>query len=771
MSRIAAAVLAVAAFALTSLTARADGVAQTTWPRTYTANGTSVKVYQPQVKSWNNYTVLDGLAAVALTQSGAKSPVYGTATFTAYTAANFSTGIVTITDPKITGTHWPDQSQAASAKLDGLVRSTVQLHNNTIPLASVLASMQAQKALPKGVNLNQQPPTIFYSEKPGILVVFDGQPILAPIQGTNLKYAVNTNWNVIFNGADSRYYLLDTDHWISSASAQGPWAPATAPSSFSQIPDNANWTQVRANLSAAAPAASQVPQVFVSTTTADMILINGAPQLAAISGTQLKYVSNTDSALFQYAPTKAWYVLLSGRWFSSSSTSGPWTFATNSLPADFSKIPVNSPRGNVLVSVPNTPAAQYAGAAAAAPQIAKVDPTNTTFTATYGPGAAQFQPITGTSLEYAVNTPDDVIKVADNVYYACQSGVWFRASAPTGPWAVATSVPSVIYTIPPSSPLYADTYVSLYDNQGNTVVVNDYNVTPAYDANAGLLFGFTAGYLGGYWAGNAWMYGTGYYYPPYYYGGAVPAYYPYASTYGGGYYGSYSTANGAYGNYASAYGPYGGATARAQYNPSTGTYARGGSVYGPDGGSAAGGSFYNPRYGVSGHTMQESNPYGSWGHSAVSTPYGNAAAGHVNTANGSAAASASKYGNTEVAKSSSGDVYAGHDGNVYSNQNGSWSKYNGSSNSWSSVNTKPSTSASSAYHPPTTTTGANGERSVSGGFMGGSSSASSSHPSSSTMDSLNRDSGARDAGSSGFHGYNGGGGYHGGGGGGGFHGR
>jgi len=49
--------------------------------------------------------------------------------------------------------------------------------------------------------------------------------------------------------------------------------------------------------------------------------------------------------------------------------------------------------------------------------------------------------------------------------------------------------------------------------------------------------------------------------------------------------------------------------------------------------------------------------------------------------------------------------------------------------------------------------------------MGGSSASSSYHPSSSTMDSLNRDAGARDAGSSGFHGYNGGGGYHGGGGG------
>ena len=747
MSKIIAAVLTFVAVATTSMMARADGVTQTTWPHTYKAYGTSAKVFQPQVKSWNGYTVIDGVAAVALTPSGASSPTYGTATFTAYTAADFNAGTVTITDPRITGTHWPDQDQATSAKLDSLLRSTVTLHNNVIPLASVLASMQAQKALPKSANLNTAPPTIFYSEKPAILVVFDGDPVLAPIQGTALKYAVNTNWNVIFNTADSRYYLLNGDRWISATGAQGPWAPATAPSSFAFIPNNENWTQVRQNLSAPAPNPDQVPAVFASTKDADMILVDGAPKLAPIAGTHLAYVSNTESALFQYSPTKTWYVLLSGRWFSAASPNGLWTFATNSLPADFAKIPVNSPRGNVLVSVPNTPASQYAGAAAAAPQIAKVDPSQTQFTATYGPGAPQFQPIAGTSLQYAVNTPDDVIKLADNVFYACQSGVWFRASSPTGPWAVATTVPSVIYTIPPSSPLYQDTFVSLYDNQGNTVVVNDIytTTTPNYYAS-GVLFGFTAGYIGGYWASGAYWYGTGYYYPPYVYGGA---YYPYPATYAGGAY--YNTANGAYGRYASAYGPYGGATARAQYNPTTGTYARGGSVYGPNG-SAAVGSFYNPRYGASGHTVQASDPYGSWGHSAVSTPYGNAYGAHATGANGSVASSASKYGTSTVAKSSNGDVYAGHDGNVYSNQNGSWQKYNGSSNSWSNVNSHPS-STTSSYHPPSGS---------SGGFTHPSyNTASSYHPSSSTMSGLNSDYSARGAGSSGFHGFSGGGGFRG----------
>ena len=40
---------------------------------------------------------------------------------------------------------------------------------------------------------------------------------------------------------------------------------------------------------------------------------------------------------------------------------GPWTFATNSLPADFSNIPADSPRAAVLSSVPGHAAGQPGG--------------------------------------------------------------------------------------------------------------------------------------------------------------------------------------------------------------------------------------------------------------------------------------------------------------------------------------------------------------------------------------------------------------------------
>jgi hypothetical protein len=74
-------------------------------------------------------------------------------------------------------------------------------------------------------------------------------------------------------------------------------------------------------------------------------------------------------------------------------------------------------------------------------------------------GEPKFEPIPQTTLTYATNTADKVIKVGD-VYYLCLQGVWFMSTTPQGPWTVAGSVPQVIYTIPPSSPVYNVTYVT-----------------------------------------------------------------------------------------------------------------------------------------------------------------------------------------------------------------------------------------------------------------------------------------------------------------------
>jgi hypothetical protein len=202
----------------------------------------------------------------------------------------------------------------------------------------------------------------------------------------------------------------------------------------------------------------------------------------------------------------------------------------------------------VLPSVPGTPEAQEAVLLAQIPQTATVKRSEAKVTVTYA-GEPQFKPITGTAMQYAVNTSFDVIRVGD-LYYVCFQGVWFRSTTPQGPWVVADSVPQQIYTIPPSSPVYHVTYVHVYDSTPDTVVV-----------------GYTSGYMGVYPYGGTVVFGTGYYYPPYVWAsGPVPVYYPYPYSYGTAAY--YNPYTGAYGRGAAVYGPYGGAGAASYYNRS-----------------------------------------------------------------------------------------------------------------------------------------------------------------------------------------------------------
>src|SRR5262249_34484087 len=303
---------------------------------------------------------------------------------------------------------------------------------------------------------------------------------------------------------------------------------------------------------------------------AEVILFDGQPAYAQIPDTQLQYATNTNSVVFVYTPTQQFYYLTAGRWFSTNDLqNGPWAYATANLPADLAKIPQSSPASAILASVPGTDEAKDAVLLAQVPTTITVKPTEAAASVKVKyAGDPKFESIKGTSMEYATNTSDKVIKDGD-VYYLCLQGVWFMSPNAQGQWTTATSVPQESYTIPPSSPVYNVTYVTQTANPDGTVQSS-----------------YTAGYLGAYVLGAATgaiiASGSGYWWPPYAYGGG---YYPYAATYGGAYYGAaqYNAATGAYGWKASAYGPYGSATAAAGYNPYTGTYARGASVSTPYG--------------------------------------------------------------------------------------------------------------------------------------------------------------------------------------------
>src|SRR5262249_11978935 len=303
------------------------------------------------------------------------------------------------------------------------------------------------------------PPTIFFSTKPALLVNLDGEPIWSPIKENDLKFAVNTNWDLFQHDPTKVFYLRSDKSFLQAPDLKGSWTAADKlPESFAKLPNDDNWKDVKAALPGKKLSKDKLPRVFVSTTPAEMILLEGEPKYEPVAGTSLQWVSNTESDVFRMGSTGAVYFLVAGRWFSSPGFEGPWTFATPSLPADFQKIPLEHPRSRVLASVPGTSQAAEAVLLAQIPQTARVKKKDVKAPEVQFQGDPQFEKVEKTKVERAVNTDKSIIKVGD-MYYMCYEGVWFMGSSPNGPWTVASKVPGEIYEIPISSPSHNVTYV------------------------------------------------------------------------------------------------------------------------------------------------------------------------------------------------------------------------------------------------------------------------------------------------------------------------
>lgn len=667
--------------------AKTDSVAEEKdpgWPRVYTNGKATLTVHQPQVDDWKDFKLLEARVAMEIVPEPGAKKLVAAVHWEAQTDANVEQRMVAIGEAKVTRFTIPGLDEAKTREMQALAMSLMPKRKDLIALDRVLPYLDKSRVTGRQVKISTEAPPIMVSTRPAILVMVDGQPMLGPVGETKLTFVVNTNWDLFKEGKDGDYYLLNGRHWLTAASLEGPWKSASKlPKELNSLPAGENWDDVRKALPLAqANKSLAAPWVYISQKPAELILLEGEAKFAPIAGTELSEVTNTKSLLFYLNSNKTYYYLTSGRWFKSEQLRGTWQFASDSLPAEFKKIPSNHPKAHVLASVPGTDEAADAVLLASVPQVAVINKKQAASEAkAVFVGAPEFKPIEGTSLQYAANTPSDVIQAQDK-FYLCQEGVWFVGSTANGPWEVADMVPEEIYKIPPESPKHHTTYVYVTDSTSETVTTAQ-----------------TAGYLGlaiGIGIGVA-VWGTGYYYPPYAYWGPM---YPYPVYWGCPYhsYGAaawYNPATGFYGRGAVAYGPYGGYGRAAAYNPATGTYARRASAYGPyQAGMAT--SFYNPRTGSWGGGYRYANPYQGWGQGVVSKGdqwarggyyYDDRGAiGGIRTSEGGKLIAAGNGDNRGfIGRTSDGDLYAGKNGEIYRrDQNGNWQQRG--QGGWNNVN-------------------------------------------------------------------------------------
>lgn len=467
-----------------------------------------VMVYQPQpeILQGNDLT---GIAAVSLTQPGKDTPVFGAIKFRSQVQIDWNNRTFSWLNIKVDKVKFPDFNAQQEKEFAQAIEADFPKHNVHGSLDTLLEDLASAKTEAQvGSALQVNPPKIIYTAYSAVLVPINGQPILLPIEKSNLMRVANTPMMMLFNKSDKKYYLASGSAWYSSSNVMGPWQiDNNPPQEIASIVTKDG----KPIVTAGAANSAEMPKIIIATEPSELISSNGTAQFSPIAGTDLLFMSNTKNDVFMDVKSQTYYTLISGRWYASKSLQqGPWNFvAPDQLPTDFSKIPADSQKANVLVSVPNTEAAQDAVTESQLPKTNVVKRSDVKLVVKYD-GKPKFVRIKGTNIQYAINTATPVLLIGGK-YYACDNAVWYVGKTPYGPWKVADYVPSEVKKIPPSSPVYRVKYVRVYYSD------------PDY-----VYFGYTPGYYGWYPYDNTVVYGTGYWYPGWY----GNYYYPGFLTYG-----------------------------------------------------------------------------------------------------------------------------------------------------------------------------------------------------------------------------------------------
>jgi hypothetical protein len=491
------------------------------WPLQLDGERGQIIIYQPQIESYRGNT-LEARAAVSVTRKGESEAVFGAMWFEARMSTDLDARLISCEDLNVTAATFPTLEDSQVEQISSYLESEVPKWQMDLDLDQFLATVEQSEARGDDAPpLNNDPPEFIFVQVPTVLVIIDGDPKLADMEGYDLKYVANSAFFIAQDPTRKRYYLRGGDYWYVSSDLMGGWKQTgELPSEIQKVSKaiDEEIAKQKADVAdrGAAPEAaeevgeSRVPEIVVRTGPAELIQTDGDPEFVPLQGTQLLYVENTETDILMDLGAQTYYILISGRWYQSNKLDGGnWTFVDpDKVPADFANIEQDSDMGQVLASVPGTQESKEAVLENSIPQTAEVDRKTTTVEVAYD-GDPQFEKCSD-DVAYAVNT-DKAVFLIDGRYYCCDQAVWFVANGPSGPWQVATAVPEQIQDIPPECPHYNVKYVYIYDSTPDVVYV-----------------GYTPGYTCSYVYYGTVVYGTGYWYRPWYY----RYYYPRPVTWG-----------------------------------------------------------------------------------------------------------------------------------------------------------------------------------------------------------------------------------------------
>ncbi len=197
---------------------------------------------------------------------------------------------------------------------------------------------------------------IIVATEPTELVVSDGEPSWAPVEGMDLLYMDNTDSNAFLELTTQNYYVLLSGRWYRGEGLVGEleWSHVPndeLPVAFSAIPEDSVNGAVLSQVAGTEQARDAVLDNTIPQTAAIKrddssfsVQYDGTPEFSPIEDLQVEYAQNTASSVFRYGDL--FYACDAGVWYVSTQATGGWTVATE-VPDAIYKIPASNPHHNV----------------------------------------------------------------------------------------------------------------------------------------------------------------------------------------------------------------------------------------------------------------------------------------------------------------------------------------------------------------------------------------------------------------------------------------
>ena len=218
------------------------------WPRANKlASGGGILIHQPQIASWEGQKHMVAFTAITYRPAATtEKQTVGTIRMEADTVVSIPERLVRFSPVKVSDINFPTLPKETVREIANQIDSAIPDEERVIALDRVLANLDKSKIVPKNIEgLKADPPAIFFSRTPAVIVNLDGEPIWSPIKDNDLKFAVNTNWDLFQHTTTNTYYLLNKTYWLKAADVKGPWsAVPTLPGSFQKLPPDDNWKEV-----------------------------------------------------------------------------------------------------------------------------------------------------------------------------------------------------------------------------------------------------------------------------------------------------------------------------------------------------------------------------------------------------------------------------------------------------------------------------------------------------------------------------------------------